>query len=104
AANRPYDEIVRKLIAENGLWNGSPATNFVTVTSNQNMNSEPDEVRLAGRTSRAFLGMRIDCLQCHDDNLGTIFVGDADNPRSGKQEDFHQLAAFFSDAKVGFVG
>lgn len=104
AENRPYDEIVRKLIAEDGLWTGSPATNFVTATSQQQMNNEPDEIRLAARVARAFLGMRIDCLQCHDDKLGNIILGDADNPRTGAQADFHHLAAFFSGAKVGLVG
>lgn len=102
--NEPYDSIVRKLIAENGIWTGRPATNFVTVTSRQDMNNKPDEVRLAGRTSRAFLGMRIDCLQCHDDKLGTILIGEAGAPRSGAQADFHQLAAFFSEAKIGLAG
>jgi len=104
AENMPYDQVVRKLISEHGLWTGSPATNFVTVTSQQQMDNEPDEVRLAGRVTRAFLGMRIDCLQCHDDKLGTIVLGDADSPRSGTQADFHHLAAFFSGAKVGLVG
>jgi hypothetical protein len=102
--NVPYDEIIRKLIAEDGLWTGTPATNFITVTSRQDMDNEPDEIRLAGRTTRAFLGMRIDCLQCHDDKLGTIMLGDAENPQYGTQQDFHQLAAFFSDVSVGLVG
>ena len=104
AENTPYDALVRRLIAENGLWTGSPATNFVTVTSQQDMENQPDEVRLAARVTRAFLGMRIDCLQCHDDKLGTILVGDSSAPQIGSQADFHQLASFFSDAKVGLVG
>ena len=104
AENARYDVLVRRLIADDGLWTGTPATNFVTVTSRQDMANEPDEVRLAGRVARAFLGMRIDCLQCHDDKLGNIMLGDAGNPRTGTQADFHQLAAFFSDAKVGLVG
>jgi hypothetical protein len=99
-----YDEIVRRLIADTGLWNSDPAVNFVTVTIKGNGNNEPDEIRLAGRTTRAFLGMRIDCLQCHDDKLGTIVLGEKSDPQGGKQTDFHQLAAFFAQARLGLVG
>lgn len=93
----PYDEIVRRLLTDNGLWTDSPATNFVSVTANPDEENQPDPIRLAARTSRAFLGMRIDCLQCHDDNLDTIKLGSVESPRGGLQQDFHQLAAFFSD-------
>jgi hypothetical protein len=64
---------------------------------------QPDPIRLAGRTTRAFLGMRIDCLQCHDDFLGTMELGPASDPRDGTQQDFHQLAAFFSDTRFNIL-
>jgi hypothetical protein len=104
ARNTPYDELVRDLIADEGLWNGTPAVNFVTVTVQQDKKNQPDETRLAGRTARAFLAMRIDCLQCHDDKLGTILIGDEGKVRTGLQSDFHQLAAFFSQAELSLVG
>ena len=69
ADNRPYDQLVRDLITVEGLWTDSPAANFLTVTIDQNGDKQPDETRLAGRITRAFLGIRIDCLQCHDDKL-----------------------------------
>lgn len=100
----PYDAIVRELIADTGLWNAEPAVNFLTVTARQQEGNRPDEVRLAARTTRAFLGMRIDCLQCHDDRLGNVTLGAADEPRGGKQADFHQLAAFFGQARTGLTG
>lgn len=102
--NTPYDAIVRELIADTGLWNAEPAVNFLTVTAKQEEGNRPDEIRLAARTTRAFLGMRIDCLQCHDDRLGTVVLGDTGNPRGGKQADFHQLAAFFGQARTGLIG
>ncbi len=102
--NTPYDEIVRTLISANGIWTGKPATNFVTATSDPNMDNQPDEVRLAGRTARAFLGMRIDCLQCHDDKLGNVTLGTGADSHSGTQADFHQLAAFFGPTEVTLVG
>ena len=60
--NRPYDQIARSLIDSNGVWTTNPEVNFVTVT-NEN-NKGPDEVKLAAKVSRAFLGVRIDCVQC----------------------------------------
>ncbi|TWT30746.1 DUF1549 domain-containing protein [Blastopirellula retiformator] len=92
--NRPYDQLTRDLIAENGLWTDTPAVNFVTATIDQDGTKRPDPVKLAGRVTRAFLATRIDCVQCHDDNLG----GDL------KQQDFHELASFFREAENSFVG
>jgi hypothetical protein len=99
AARRPYDAMVRDLITAEGLWTDRPEVNFLTVTYDSNDGS-PDPVRLAARTSRAFLGLRIDCLQCHDDFLGNVSLGDSGDLREGQQTDFHQLAAFFSSAKA----
>ncbi len=104
AENKPYDDLVRQLVSDNGLWNGSPAVNFVTATSDPNRDNQPDEIKLAGKTARAFLGMRIDCLQCHDDKLGTINLGERHNPHGGAQANFHELAAFFGEARVGLTG
>ncbi|MFM7844296.1 MAG: DUF1549 domain-containing protein, partial [Planctomycetota bacterium] len=67
-----YDAIARQLIAQDGLWTDAPAVNFVTVTSDPNRDNRPDPMRLANRVTRAFLGMRIDCLQCHDDRLEKV--------------------------------
>ena len=104
--NQPYDDLVRSLISDRGLWTDSPAVNFLTVTMTEDMEGErkPDPIRLAGRTTRAFLGMRIDCLQCHDDRLGNIMLGTSDEPRDGRQSDFHKLAAYFSEAQSSMLG
>jgi hypothetical protein len=93
-ANRPYDDLVRELISGRGIWTDSPAVNFLTVTNDVNGDEQPDEQRLAARTARAFLGVRLDCVQCHDDNLG----GD------WRQQDFQQLAAFFVEANSSLLG
>lgn len=103
-ARTPYDEMAREMIGSDGLWTTNPAINYVTLTCTEANKEQPDEVRLAARTVRAFLALRIDCLQCHDDNLGTNNLGDDGAPRESKQEDFHQLAAFFAPAKLGLTG
>lgn len=101
--NLPYDRLVRKLIAAKGSWTDSPEVNFLTATMDDADNRKPDIIRLAGRTSRAFLAMRIDCLQCHNDYLGNVqFTKDDSDEslRTGEQSDFHQLAAFFSGVRM----
>lgn len=93
--NRPYDKLVRSLITAEGLWTSDPEVNFVTVTVDQNdKKNKPNEVKLAVRVTRAFLGVRIDCVQCHDDHLGDRW----------RQEDFHQLASFFAGADMNLSG
>ena len=92
--NRAYNEIVADLISDTGLWTDSPAVNFLTVTTDVNGDEQPDEERLAARTARAFLGIRLDCVQCHDDHLQGEWL----------QQDFHQLAAFFAGAKSSPLG
>jgi hypothetical protein len=93
--NRPYDQLVRDLIAGDGLWTDKPATNFITVTVEQGegKSGQPDPIRLAGRVSRAFLGIRLDCAQCHNHPF-----------ERWKQADFNGLAAFFGQVKEGFTG
>lgn len=103
--NRPYDELVSEILTEEGLWTDAPAVNFYTRTITQEEgNNKPAPVLLAGRTSRAFLGMRIDCLQCHDDFLDSVKLGDPNDLRGGTQLDFHSLAAFFSDVESSLLG
>jgi len=93
--NRPYDKVVRSLITAEGLWTSNPEVNFFTVTVDENAkNNKPDEVKLAVRMTRAFLGVRLDCVQCHDDRLNDRWV----------QKDFHQLASFFSGANMRLSG
>lgn len=90
--NQPYDQIVRSLITAHGVWTTSPEVNFISVTNVQRKG--PDEKKLAAKVSRAFLGVRIDCVECHDGKL--------DSP--WKQSDFHQLAAYFGQTKFELNG
>ncbi|MGH7134148.1 MAG: DUF1549 domain-containing protein, partial [Pirellulales bacterium] len=88
AGNRPYNELVRELIIDSGIWTDRPATNFVTVTIKPDQQKGPDEAELAARVSRAFLGVRLDCAECHDHPF-----------QNWKQRDFQGLAAFFGQTK-----
>lgn len=93
-SNRPYDAVVRDLVSAEGLWTTKPETNFLTVTVVEGGKKGPDEMKLAGRTARAFLGLSLDCMQCHDDMFGDRW----------KQADFHQLASFFAQADLNLTG
>ena len=86
--NRPYDEVVRAMIADRGLWTGVPEVNFITAAVSE---GTVDVNRLAGRTARAFLGQRIDCAQCHDHE-------------SARQGQFEGLAACFGQVSISVVG
>ncbi|MBX3441556.1 MAG: DUF1549 domain-containing protein [Planctomyces sp.] len=87
---RRYDDIVRELIASDGVWTDRAQVNFITAAY---ANDELDENALAGRTVRAFLGQRLDCAQCHD------------HPFSHwKQHDFEGLAACFGQTRLSLVG
>lgn len=97
AANRPYDALVRNLVNSEGVWTTEPEVNFITATmmkDPETNKNRPDVVRLAARTTRAFLGVRIDCVECHDDKFGDRW----------KQEHFHEFAAFYAQADVGLTG
>lgn len=93
AQNRPYDALVRELIASEGLWTDRPATNFVNVTLQPDRKNQPDPERLAARVTRAFLGLRLDCAQCHNHPFA-----------EWKRDDFQGLAAFFAQTELGLTG
>ena len=91
-ADASWGRMTRDLIAAEGLWTDQPAANFITIARLEN--EELDEVKLAGRTARAFLGQRIDCAQCHDHPFDPQW----------KQRHFEGLAAWYCQATVSLAG
>ncbi len=87
---RPYDAIVRDMIAGRGVWTGKGQVNFITASlANDNF----DENKLTARTVRAFLGQRIDCAQCHDHPFDTW-----------TQDQFEGLAAHYGQVDLTLAG
>ncbi len=76
--NVPYDQIVRELLLVEGRLSQSGPLLFYSAL-------KLDADQLAARTSRVFLGMRLECAQCHDHPF-----------EPWKQEDFWSYAAFFA--------
>ena len=81
--NRPYDEMVYDLVTASGNSEENGAIGFTS----QFDRSAADAV---GRTSRYFLGVQIQCAQCHDHPYD----------RRIKQQDFGTFAAFFMTTSV----
>ena len=91
AVNRPYPELVREMIAGNGLWTDEPEVNFLMAGYDDGEGFNKN--KLAGRAVRAFLGQRIDCAQCHDHPFD-----------HWKQNEFAGLAAHFGQLHLSPVG
>ena len=89
--NTPYDQIVRDMVASEGLWTGEPASNFITSAVAEDT---LDRNKLAARSARAFLGQSIDCAQCHDHPFNEELT----------QADFAGLAGQFGRVEVAALG
>ena len=77
AENRPYDEWVRELLTATGVSGKYGPVNFYRAMRT------PDE--LTRGVSQAFLGVRMDCAQCHHHPF-----------EKWGQEDFYGMAGFFN--------
>ncbi|MDF1699676.1 MAG: DUF1549 and DUF1553 domain-containing protein [Planctomycetota bacterium] len=83
AANRPYNEMVQDLISASGRTDENGATGYIARWESNANNT-------AGAVARHFLGVQIQCAQCHDH----IYEPD------WKQSDFRGMAAFFATTRV----
>jgi hypothetical protein len=77
ARNRPYDEWVRELIAASGSSSQVGPVNFFRASTT------PEEMTRA--VSQAFLGIRLECAQCHHHPF-----------EKWAQEDFYGLSGYFN--------
>lgn len=81
AEAKPYDQMARELIATNGRPENTPAAGFA-------LGDAANPMALAGATSQIFLGVRLQCAECHDHPFD-----------DWKQKEFYDLAAFFGTIK-----
>ena len=77
AENRPYDQMAYELIAASGRTGSNPAVGFV-------LNDDTDPMELAAAVSQIFLGVRLQCAQCHDHPFD-----------DWNQREFYEMASFF---------
>ncbi|CAI8055618.1 hypothetical protein GBAR_LOCUS30342 [Geodia barretti] len=76
--NMPYNQFVQELIAADGELRDNGAGNYI-------MRYERSPVFLTSHTSRLFLGLPMQCAECHDHKTEVW-----------SQEDFYGVAAFFA--------
>ena len=77
ARNVPFDRVVRELLSVSGGTFRSPAANYYQV--------ERDTLKVAENVAQVFLGMRIQCAQCHNHPFDRWTM-----------DDYYGFAAFFS--------
>jgi hypothetical protein len=77
ARNVPFDRVVRELLSASGGTFKQPAANYYQV--------ERDTLKVAENVAQVFLGMRIQCAQCHNHPFDRWTM-----------DDYYGFAAFFS--------
>lgn len=91
AADVPFDDIARQIVtaggAETTLENGAPPPDSAPTTYLQAAGG--DAAGMAGSITRDFLGVRLECAQCHDHPFA-----------KWKQDEFWGVAAFFAGAAL----
>lgn len=88
AANRSYDRIVHELISANGA-NQPDAEGFNGAVNFLLDNLQDKATPATAKTARIFLGVQVQCTQCHDHPFNTW-----------KQSQFWGLNAFFRQARA----
>ena len=88
AADRPYDDFVRTLLTSQGDTMLNPGANFWHPATDF-MLKEFSVAKVTPTVSRLFLGVRMECAECHSHPLENF-----------TQDDFYGLAAFFSRLRV----
>jgi len=85
SSGRPYDAMVSDLLTATGDFSGGQEAGYLLVRGRQKQVEA-----LAGATARIFLGVQIECAQCHDHPYYDQY----------KQEDFFRFAAYFGRTQV----
>jgi hypothetical protein len=79
ARNRPYDELVRGVVAASGEWQDSPAINWYWQSRDDQLH------QVTADTAQVFLGIRLQCARCHHHPY-----------EKWGQDDYFGLAGFFT--------
>lgn len=86
--DRPYDDFVRTLLTSQGDTMLNPGANFWHPATDF-MLKEFSVAKVTPTVSRLFLGVRMECAECHNHPLENF-----------TQDDFYGLAAFFARLRV----
>jgi Protein of unknown function (DUF1553)/Protein of unknown function (DUF1549) len=78
--NRPWKDVVSDLVTAEGHFEQNGAVNFLLAQ----MQDQDDGVQMTAKTTRLFLGMQVQCTQCHNHPFN-----------DWKQDQFWQFNSFF---------
>ncbi len=81
--NRPWDQVVSTLVTAEGINDEVAPVNYLTALYG-------NPVEIAATTARVFLGVQIQCAECHN----------ARSEPRWQREQFHAFAAFFGRARL----
>jgi len=84
AKNRPWNEVVADIVSAEGHFERNGAVNFLLAQ----MTMRDDGVQATAKTTRLFLGLQVQCTQCHDHPFN-----------KWKQDQFWQFNSFFRQAR-----
>ncbi|HEX6095162.1 MAG TPA: DUF1549 and DUF1553 domain-containing protein [Thermoanaerobaculia bacterium] len=98
AARKPYDAMVRELLAGEGISFDVGVANYIVRQVQRNGPPQDTYDNLAAHSAEKFLGLPALCISCHDG------VGHLESVnwylRNKKREDFWKTAAFFAQTRV----
>ncbi|MCA8999928.1 MAG: DUF1549 domain-containing protein [Planctomycetaceae bacterium] len=66
ARNRPWNDVVYDMVTAEGHFEENGAVNFILAQLQGNPNTEEYHVEATARLTRIFLGMQVQCTQCHN--------------------------------------
>lgn len=92
--NHGWNRIVTDILTAEGLRDKSPQTVFWLANVNDNKGSpQPEPSKVTAAASRLFLGVKLECCECHNHPFATL-----------KQADFWGTAAFFTNTHADHTG
>ncbi len=84
AENRPWNEVVRDIISAEGHFEENGAVNFLLAQ----MTAQDEAVQATAKTTRLFLGIQVQCTQCHNHPFN-----------KWQQDQFWEFNSFFRQAR-----
>jgi hypothetical protein len=84
AQNRPWNEVVRDLVAAEGRSDANGAVNYLLAQ----MTNNDEAVQATAKTTRLFMGIQVQCTQCHNHPFN-----------EWKQDQFWQINSFLRQTR-----
>jgi hypothetical protein len=88
ARNRPWNQIVHELLTAEGKFEENGATNFILAQLDGNPNNPEYHVQVTAVATKLFLGMQVQCTQCHNHPFN-----------DWKQNQFWEFNSFFRQVR-----